>query len=89
MNAFVYNVQIKKGKWLTPKIVYLTTQIHAWAVMLTPSPLQLPSVISGAVRLCNIFWVCEKQEFQGKTFREKGIFLSLQKKFNILRNCNN
>ena len=38
MNAFVYNVQIKREKWLTP-------QIHAWAVMLT---LQLPSVISSA-----------------------------------------
>ena len=45
MNAFVYNVQIKREKWLTPQIVYLTPQIHAWAVMLTP---QLPSVISSA-----------------------------------------
>ena len=63
MNAFVYNVQIKREKWLTPKIVYLTTQIHAWVVMLTP---QLPSVISSAVRLRNIFWVSEKLEFHGK-----------------------
>ena len=37
MNAFVYNVQVKREKWLTPQIVYLTPQIHAWAVMLTPN----------------------------------------------------
>ena len=50
MNAFVYNVQIKRGKWLTPQIVYLTPQIHTWVVMLTP---QLPSVISSAdTRFC-------------------------------------
>ena len=33
-----------KNGW-PPKIVYLTPQIHAWAVMLIP---QLPSVISSA-----------------------------------------
>ena len=27
----VYNVQIKREKWLTPQIVYLNPQIHAWA----------------------------------------------------------
>ena len=37
MNSFVYNEQIKREKWLIPQIVYLTPQIHAWAVMLTPN----------------------------------------------------
>ena len=89
--CIMYKLRGEKG-W-PPKLCIwphkFTRERSCWPPPHPQLPSFINSVISSAVLLSNIFWVCEKQEFQGKTFRQKGVFLSLQKQLNILRTCNN